>query len=227
MKDKRKGLELSQKTLFDVILPVMTGPSSSHTAGAIRLGLMARNIYSKPIKSVIFRLYNSFAQTGIGHGTQKGLLAGVLGRCVYDFNIKNIFELADGIDYKYEYLEDLSRHPNSVDMVLNNEMIICGDSIGAGEIKITEISGFSVSISGNYHTIFLMYKDKPGIISTVSNIIQSKNINIASLHCDRNEKGGTASMYISLDVPASGEITEQISAIDDVYFTTQIRKLEI
>ena len=218
---------MNKKTLFDVISPIMVGPSSSHTAGAIRLGLMARNIYSKPIKKVYFKLYNSFAQTGFGHGTQKGLFAGILGHSVSDINIKNIFDIVKDVEYKFEYAEDLSRHPNSVDIKINDEMEISGESVGAGEIKITSINGFSASISGNYHTILLMYKDKPGMISTVSNIIQSQNINIASLHCDRNEKGGTASMYIALDVQAPDNIIDIISRIDDVYFATQIRKLEV
>jgi len=213
------------KTLFDVISPIMIGPSSSHTAGAIRLGLMARNIYSKPIKKVQFTLYNSFAQTGFGHGTQKGLFAGILGYNVSDTRIKDIFDIAENVDYSFNYNEDLSRHPNSVDIVINDEMKISGNSVGAGEIKIIEINGFKVSISGNYDTILLMYKDKPGMISTVSKIIQNNNINIASLHCDRNEKGGTASMYIALDQLAGDEIINTISEIDDVYYTTQIRKL--
>ena len=218
---------MATKTLFDVISPIMVGPSSSHTAGAIRLGLMARNIYSKPIKKVEFTLYNSFAQTGFGHGTQKGLLAGILGYSVSDKEIRNIFDTVKDVEYSFDYADDLSRHPNSVDIVINDEMKISGNSVGAGEIKITEINGFSVSIAGNYHTILLMYKDKPGIISTVSNIIQSQNINIASLHCDRNQKGGTASMYIALDIPASDDIVSEISGIEDVYYTTQIRKLEV
>lgn len=218
---------MNTKNLFDVISPIMVGPSSSHTAGAIRLGLMARNIYAQPIKKVYFRLYNSFAQTGFGHGTQKGLFAGILGYGVSDTRIKNIFDTVKNIEYKFEYAQDLSRHPNSVDIEINDDMKISGDSVGAGEIKITSINGFSVSISGNYHTILLMYKDKPGMISTVSKIIQSENINIASLHCDRHEKGGTASMYIALDVVASDDIVAKIKNIEDVYYTTQIRKLEI
>lgn len=222
-----EDFDLKQKTLFDVISPIMVGPSSSHTAGAIRLGLMAKNIYSKPVKKVDFTLYNSFAQTGFGHGTQKGLFAGILGYSVSDKRIKNIFDIVKDIEYSYSYADDLSRHPNSVDIVINDEMKISGDSVGAGEIKITEINGFSVSISGNYHTILLMYKDKPGMISTVSNIIQSENINIASLHCDRNEKGGTASMYIALDVPAPNSVMKKIETIEDVYYTTQIRKLDV
>ena len=204
----------------------MVGPSSSHTAGAIRLGLMAKNIYSKPVKKVLFRLYNSFAQTGKGHGTQKGLLAGILGYKVSDNRIKHIFEITKDIDYKYEYANDISRHPNSVDIEINDEMFISGDSVGAGEIKITSINGFSVGISGNYHTILLIYKDKPGMISTVSNIIQARNINIASLHCDRNEKGGKASMYIALDTNADDEIVKEIEQISDVDYVTCIRKIE-
>lgn len=217
---------MNQKTLFDVISPIMVGPSSSHTAGAVRLGLMARNIYSNVINRVVFRLYNSFAQTGRGHGTEKGLLAGIMGYCVYDTDIKNIFDIVDGMEYRFEYAEDLSRHPNSVDIEIDDKMFISGDSVGAGEIKITKINGFSVSISGNYHTILLMYKDKPGMISTVSKIIQRKNINIASLHCDRNEKGGTASMYIALDLSVDDDIISEIAEIADVYFVTCIRKLE-
>lgn len=217
---------MNQKTLFDVISPIMVGPSSSHTAGAIRLGLMARNIYSQPIKKVVFRLYNSFAQTGKGHGTQKGLLAGILGYKVSDNRIKHIFDITKDIEYSYEYANDIGRHPNSVDIEIDDKMFITGDSIGAGEIKITSINGFSVGISGNYHTILLIYKDKPGMISTVSNIIQAKNINIASLHCDRNEKGGKASMYIALDTEADESILEQISKIADVDYISCIRKIE-
>ncbi len=217
---------MNQKGLFDVISPIMVGPSSSHTAGAVRLGLMAKNIYSKPIKKVDFTLYNSFAQTGFGHGTQKALFAGILGYPVYDKRIKNIFDIVKDTKYSFSYAEDLSRHPNSVDIVINDGMKISGNSIGAGEIKIIEINGFSVSISGTYHTILLMYKDKPGMISTVSKIIQSENINIASLHCDRNEKGGTASMYIALDAYAPDSVVKSIANIEDVYYTTQIRKLD-
>ncbi len=218
---------MKEKTLFDVISPIMVGPSSSHTAGAIRLGLMAKNIYSKPINKVDFTLYNSFAQTGFGHGTQKGLFAGILGYSVYDTKIKNIFDIVKDIQYSFSYSEDLTRHPNSVDFVINDEMKISGDSVGAGEINITEINGFSVNISGNYNTILLMYKDKPGMISTVSKIIQKENINVASLYCDRNEKGGTASMLIALDAEAPDYVVNAISEIDDVYYTTQIRKLDV
>lgn len=216
---------MKTKGLFDVISPIMIGPSSSHTAGAIRLGLMARTIYNAPIKKVSFTLYNSFAQTGKGHGTDKGLLAGIMGCHVDDVRTKNIFSITD-VEYEFNFAEDLSRHPNSVDIKINDDMMISGCSIGAGEIRITEINGFSVNLAGQYHTILLMYKDKPGMISTVSKFVQDRNINIASLHCDRNEKGGVASMYLALDAEPQEEIVDDIKNINDVYFVTKVRKLD-
>lgn len=205
----------------------MTGPSSSHTAGAVRLGLLARNIYKNEFSKIKFTLYNSFATTGFGHGTDKALLSGVLGYSVEDTVIKNIFALTKNIDYSYEYKQDISKHPNSVDIDFDcGKMIVSGASVGAGQIRITNINGFNVSIDGNYDTLLLMYKDKPGMISTVSNIIQKQKINIASLHCDRSSKGGTASMYLALDTPVGEDTVENVKKIKDVFFVTGIRKLK-
>lgn len=217
---------MEQKSIFSVISPVMVGPSSSHTAGAVRLGLMARNIYKNEFKKVKFVLYNSFAKTGFGHGTDKGLLAGVLGYSVDEICIKNIFDIVDNIEYSYEYREDISRHPNSVDITFDDKMRISGDSVGAGEIRINNINGFSANIDGSYDTLLLMYKDVPGMISQVSDIIQKQKVNIASLHCDRSSKGGTASMYVALDIPVGEEVVEKVKQIKDVFFVTNIRKLK-
>ena len=217
---------MEQKSIFSVISPIMVGPSSSHTAGAVRLGLMARNIYKNDFKEVKFVLYNSFATTGFGHGTDKGLLAGVLGDSVDESCIKNIFDMTEGVEYSYEYREDISRHPNSVDIIFDNKMTVSGDSVGAGEIRINSINGFSVNIDGSYDTLLLMYKDKPGMISTVSDIIQKQKVNIASLHCDRSSKGGDASMYVALDIPLGDDVVEKVQNIKDVYFVTNIRKLK-
>lgn len=217
---------MPQKSLFSVISPIMVGPSSSHTAGAVRLGLMARNIYKSEFSKAKFVLYNSFATTGFGHGTDKGLLAGLLGMSVDDSGIKNIFDRVKNIDYSYEYLQDISRHPNSVDIVIDDKMTISGDSVGAGEIRINKIDSFSVDINGTYDTLLMMYKDKPGMISLVSDIIQKKRINIASLHCDRSSKGGVASMCIALDIPIDEDVVETIKNVKDVFFVTNIRKLK-
>ena len=204
----------------------MIGPSSSHTAGAVRLGLMARNIYKNSFKKVKFVLYNSFATTGFGHGTDKGLLAGLLGHLVDDPVIKNIFDVVTDVEYEYDYVQDISRFPNSVDIIIDNNMTISGDSVGAGEIRINKIDDFSVNLSGTYDTILMMYKDKPGMISKVSNIIQHESINIATLHCGRSSKGGVASMCIELDIPASENIVEKIKELKDVFFVTNVRKLK-
>lgn len=221
---------MKKSTLFDIISPVMIGPSSSHTAGAVRLGLIARNIYKNTPKKVIFKLYNSYAHTGKGHGTEKGLLAGVLGLAVDDRRIKNIFEsdLAKQIEYEFEYADNFKYHPNAVDITFkgDNDMFISGESIGAGEIKITRINDFNVKLTGKYNTIILVYKDMPGMISQVSSILQYHNINIASLICDRSGKGREASMIISVDGNINDEIIACIEEIQEVYFVSYVEKLD-
>lgn len=221
---------MKQRSLFDVISPIMTGPSSSHTAGAVRLGLMAKNIYKERPEKVTFKLYNSFATTGKGHGTDKGLLAGLLGFGVDSDKIKNIFwaKEAQHIEFNYEYEQNLDRHPNAVDFILSGKinMKISGNSVGAGNIEIIKIDDFSTKISGEYNTLLLFYKDKPGMISKVSTLIQNENINIASLDCDRNARGKTASMCICLDSSIPDSIIKDIELIEDVYFVRNIKKLE-
>ncbi len=219
---------MKQSTIIDIISPIMAGPSSSHTAGAVRLGLMAKNIYQKKPEKVTFILYNSFAQTGKGHGTDKGLLAGLLGLPVDDSRIKNIFDLdiSKQFEYNYEYLEDFNRHPNAVDFIIegeNGKMIISGESVGAGEIVIRKINDFSVKLTGKYNTLLLIYKDVPNMISRVTNSI---HINIASLNCDRYAKGEDASMTICLDGNLDKKVIDFLGLIEDVYFISYIKKLE-
>lgn len=221
---------MKKSTLFDIISPIMIGPSSSHTAGAVRLGLMAKNIYKNTPKSVTFCLYNSYAHTGKGHGTEKGLLAGVLGLSVDDRKIKDIFnsDLAKQVDYKFEYKDNFKYHPNAVDIIFDgdNKMFISGESVGAGEIEITKINDFNVKLTGKYNTVLLVYKDKPGMISQVSSLLQYHNINIASLNCDRRGKGREASMIISVDGNIHSEIIDNIEEIPEVYFVSYVEKLE-
>lgn len=221
---------MKKSTLFDIISPVMIGPSSSHTAGAVRLGLLAKNIYKNKPEKVIFRLYNSYAHTGKGHGTEKGLLAGVLGLGVDDRRIKDIFnsELAKTVDYEFEYYDNFKYHPNAVEILFDgeNKMTVSGDSIGAGEVVIRKINEFNVKLTGKYNTLILVYKDKPGMISTVTSLIQSKNINIASLNCDRSAKGQEASMIISVDGHLEAGVVESVENIAEVYFVSYVEKLE-
>lgn len=221
---------MKKSTLFDIISPVMIGPSSSHTAGAVRLGLLAKNIYKNTPKKVVFKLYNSYAHTGKGHGTEKGLLAGVLGLSVDDRRIKNIFEsgIAKEIDYSFEYYDNFKYHPNAVEMIFDgkNKMFIAGESVGAGEVAIRKIDDFNVKLTGKYNTLILVYKDMPGMISQVTSILQSKNINIASLICDRNAKGKEASMIISIDGNIDSSVVETVEEIPEVYFVSYVEKLD-
>ena len=222
---------MKQTSIFDIISPVMIGPSSSHTAGAVRLGLLAKNIFGETPKKIIFKLFNSYAQTGKGHGTEKGLLAGVLGLSVDDRRIKNIFEdeIAQDIEYCFEYYEDFKKHPNSVDFVFetsNRKMYIYGESVGAGEVCVRTIDGFSVKLTGKYNTLMIVYEDIPGMISHVTSLIQAKHINIASLHCDRYAKGEDASMCICIDGDLDDEVITAVKNMEKVYFVSYIKKLD-
>lgn len=216
------------KTLFDVIGPVIIGPSSSHTAGAVRIGYLAGKIFGEIPKKVKFKLYNSFAKTGKGHGTDKGLLGGVLGMDVDNESIKKAFEYAKKlkVDFEFEYLEDYNKHPNSVDISLfgSHSMDISGVSLGAGEVSITKINGYKFNINGDYDTLVLIYKDKPGMVYRVTALLQNHNLNIASMHCDRNAKGQEASMGICLDGTLPDEVVKEIEKIEEVYL---IRNIEV
>lgn len=222
------NIDMKQSTIIDIISPIMAGPSSSHTAGAVRLGLMAKNIYNAKPSKVIFRLYNSFARTGKGHGTDKGLLAGLLGFSVDDSRIKNIFELplSKEFEYSFKYAEDFNRHPNAVDFIIdgeNGKMTISGESVGAGEICIRKINNFSVKLTGKYNTLLLIYKDMPNMIARVTNSI---HINIASLYCDRYAKGEEASMCLCLDGGIDPKVIDFLGLIENVYLISYIKKLE-
>lgn len=221
---------MKQNSLFDIISPIMVGPSSSHTAGAVRLGLLARNIYGLTPKRVTFKLYNSYAQTGKGHGTDKGLLAGVLGFQVDDVKIKDIFNSpeADEIEYKFEFLEDFNRHPNAVDFIFEGtqKMFISGNSVGAGNVRITNINNFSVNLSGEYNSLVVIYKDRLGILSRITGLIQTEGVNIASLICDRTAKGEEASMCACLDAALNYSLIEKVKRIDDIYLVRHVAKLE-
>lgn len=220
------------KTLFDVIGPIIIGPSSSHTAGAVRIGLLAGRIFGDIPESIHFKLYNSFAKTGKGHGTDKGLLGGVLGMDVDDEEIRIAYERAKklGINVEFEYLENYNKHPNAVDITLESKTVpkmeISGISVGAGEVAITKINGYKFNLNGDYDTLILIYKDKPGMIYRVSSLLQNYKLNIASMHCDRNAKGKEASMGICLDGKITKNILGELKKIEEVYLMRNIEVLK-
>lgn len=221
---------MHKSSIIDIISPIMAGPSSSHTAGAVRLGLLARNVYNAKPDKITFKLYNSYALTGKGHGTDKGLLAGILGLSVADERIKTVFDTPDAksLNYEFEFLSDFNRHPNAVDFIFEGKinLSLSGNSIGAGEIELTKIDDFSVKLDGKYNTLLLVYDDMPGVISKVTGIIQEDSVNIASLHCDRSAKGKRASICLCVDGELSKQCLNRVNNLNNMYMVRYIKKLE-
>lgn len=191
--------------LFDIIGPVMIGPSSSHTAGAAKLGKLARNIFGEEFYKADITLFNSFAKTGKGHGTDKAIVAGVLGMDPDDEDIKKAFELCreSGIEVNFSFQEsNREAHPNTARIKLygkENTMTITGCSLGGGRVMIQDIDGFKTEFTGEYNTIISIQRDKPGIVAYVASYLAEKNINIAQMKLSRKSKGDMALMIIETD----------------------------
>ena len=196
--------------VFDILGPIMIGPSSSHTAGAARLGKVARDLVEGEILSVTFGLHGSFAETYRGHGTDRALLAGVLGMGPDDERLGQSKQIARNRKLIYSYVSiDLGHvHPNSVKFIFVNDqhevIRITGSSLGGGQILITQIDDFNVRITGSEPTLLIQHMDKPGVISTVSKVIADSGVNIADMRVRRTEKGKLASMIIETDESIPG-----------------------
>lgn len=223
---------MSGGSLFDIVGPIMVGPSSSHTAGAVRLANLARLVAAQPIREVEFVLYNSFAQTYQGHGTDRGLIAGILGYGVNDERIRDAFELADehALNFRITPFPGANNYsPNTVifNMTLADGQFlkVAGHSIGGGKVYISKIDDHNVSIRGEMPTLILFYKDQPGMIWRVTKILAEQNINIATLTCNRNQRGVEAFMIITLDELPPEEAVTEIRGIPDIYTVRSIDKL--
>jgi L-serine dehydratase len=212
---------------FDCLGPIMIGPSSSHTAGAAKIGLIANKIADNDIKSIIFYLHGSFAKTYKGHGTDKALLGGILGFDEKDKRIKFSFEIAKEKEIEYKFVKtDLGDvHPNTVliEITSKNNLTtsIQGTSIGGGAIEINKLNGLKVNFSATSPTIITMHKDIPGVVSKVTGILAEKNLNISTMSVLRNESSNTASMIIELDekfdYSIKDNLLENIDSIKKVY----------
>ncbi len=211
--------------LFDVVGPVMIGPSSSHTAGAARIGLMAREILKDEPQTVTITLYGSFAKTYKGHGTDKALVAGLLGFSADDVRLRTSFEIAaqQGMDVTFHRSEAEVDHPNTARIAMKGKkgrkMEIVGVSLGGGKIEIREINGASVSLSGEEHTLITVHRDKPGIIAQATTIMAIGHINVSNMRVFRSAKNATAVMIVCTDSPVPPEMVsmiKKISAIESV-----------
>ncbi len=207
---------------FDILGPIMIGPSSSHTAGAARLGKISMDIAGDDFNAVEFHLHGSFAQTYKGHGTDKALVAGILGMEPSDPRIKTSMEMAASQNIDIQFLEiDLGyEHPNTVKIVFKYDdkpdYYIIGSSIGGGSIIITNINGNQVEFKGNNPTILLTYSDRKGVISYVSSILAEHNLNIASMRVTR--EGMLATMICEIDSEVSEDTINTIGAIDGISY---------
>lgn len=191
-------------SLLDVIGPVMVGPSSSHTAGACRIALLARHTLMQPAASAFIALHGSFAKTGKGHGTHHALIAGILGFFPDDERIPQAMELAQGAGLEFGFSEqDLGDvHPNTVRIDLANafeSVSLVGSSLGGGLVKIIRINSFEADFSGSYHTLLIEHDDRPGVIARVARILADDEVNIATIHSARQKRGGKALMSIEMD----------------------------
>ena len=209
-------------SIFDVIGPIMIGPSSSHTAGAAKLARIARIISGDNIKKVSFGLHGSFAQTYKGHGTDKALVAGALGMNEDDENINNSFEIAKNKGFEYEIYEIqlYGVHENTVKMTFEMQdgakNVIIGSSIGGGEIMISNINGFETEFNAKTPILLIRQKDLPGVVSEVTKILAKDNINIGVMKLSRKEKGSDAFCAIETDNEISNKVVEDIRCVANI-----------
>ncbi len=213
---------MSSTSVFDILGPIMIGPSSSHTAGACRLGGMARQMLQNEPKQATIYLHDSFQKTRFGHGTELAILGGVLGLEPENHDLKNAKKLADhrNLSFTFQALELPGEHPNSCQVNLKDKdghsISITGSSIGGGRIIISKVDDFQVNLSGQFHALITKHTDRPGIVYRVTKAISSKDINIAYMQVSRTRKGKLASLIVETDQAIPTDIKEQLREDPDI-----------
>lgn len=218
--------------LFDILGPVMVGPSSSHTAGACRLGLMAQAVLGETPDTAIIRLHGSFAATGRGHGTHRAIVGGLLGMPPDDLRLRSAFDEADstGLQHTFEDI-DLGddAHPNSVVFEVRkggDTVTLRGASVGGGRVEVSEIDGFPVRLTGAYDTLVLVAKDRPGTIAAISAVFAEDDVNLATMRVDRTGRHKEALMTLEVDHPISDGALAEIRDFDWVIRARRIQKID-
>ncbi len=202
--------------VWEIIGPVMTGPSSSHTAGAAHIGRIVRMCWGGEVKRADLYMRGSFASTGAGHGTDKALIAGLMGMSQDDPSIRDALELARaaGMEFHFYTEEVAGAHPNSVRVVVSGDdgrtMEAVGYSIGGGAVILHKLDGFQVDISCTLPAVIIMNRDVQGVVSAVTSYLSAHNVNIATMKLHRDTRGGLATMVIELDSAEEHADTEVI-----------------
>jgi L-serine dehydratase len=212
-------------SLLDQIGPVMVGPSSSHTAGACRLALLARHVLGVQPRQARFVQHGSFAKTAQGHGTDLALVAGLLGYLPDDERIRDSFAhaAAAGLEFEFATADLGDIHPNSVRMELSGGpddegVSVLGSSLGAGFVKIVQVNGFDVQVSGAYHTILALHTDRPGVIARVASVVADDDGNIATAFSARQRRGGHAMMSVEIDRPLAAYAVTYLAQLPYIHW---------
>ncbi len=217
--------------LFDILGPKMVGPSSSHTAGACRLGYVVRAILGATPERAVVDLHGSFAMTGEGHGTRKAIVGGLLGFLPDDVRLRESFELAREAGLEVEFREtDLGEeaHPNTARIEVwrdSEDIEIVGCSIGGGRIRVTEIDGFPVKLSGTLPTIVVLADDVPGTVSKITGIIAERGLNLATIRVDRTGRGEKALMTIETDQDVPDDLFQNLHDRSWVHWIRNVHRL--
>lgn len=218
-------------SLLDIIGPVMVGPSSSHTAGACRLGLFARGLVGGMPDTARVELHGSFARTGTGHGTDRAIAGGLLGFAPDDERLRESLALAEAAGLAIEFHNTKLRgdhHPNTTRIVVRRgeqTAQLTGSSLGAGRVLVTEIDGFPVEITGSYATLVIVARDEPGIVASVTQRLAAEGDNVATMRVSRRQKGGDAIHIYELDQPPTTAALEAIRTLPAVRLVREIARV--
>lgn len=216
--------------IFEILGPVMVGPSSSHTAGAVRIGYVCRKLMGEKIVTADIELYGSFLLTGKGHGTPQAIVAGLLGMTPDDARIPDSFEIAKAQGLKFTIGEAKLKeaHPNSVLLKLTGEsgkeLEVIGESLGGSIINIAQIDGLPANISGDYPTLIASNMDVPGMVAKVSKVLFDAKINIAQMHLYRASRGKNSVLIAECDQEIENKTLNDIRDLDGIMKVSYLGK---
>jgi L-serine dehydratase len=218
---------LKYKSVFDIIGPIMIGPSSSHTAGAARIGRVARSIFGREPKWASISLYGSFAQTYKGHGTDVAIIGGILDFDTDDERIIKAIDIATEKGMKISFVEEdaITDHPNTARVFIGDdqgELELVGISIGGGKIEIIELNGFELKLSGHHPAILVVHNDRFGAIANVASVLAKHEINIGHMEVSRKEVGKLALMTIEVDHNIEDFVLREIEQLPNILRVTKI-----
>lgn len=224
---EKDGERMKYRSVFDIIGPIMIGPSSSHTAGAARIGRMTRKLFGREPKWADIHLYGSFAKTYKGHGTDVAIVGGILDFDTFDERISESLEIAKQKKIRVRFIEEdaITDHPNTARIRMGDEegeIELVGISIGGGKAEITELNGFDLKLTGHHPAILVMHNDRHGAIASVSNILANNEINIGHMEVSRKEQGKEALMVIETDQNIPDDILSQLERTENILQVVKI-----